>query len=663
MIGLDDHCGAPRAVLPFLIKHSAIGRHLANGAVEVLAREMRYFVLHGPYWRLPQGQYRLRLRGWAGAAAMPVLGLPVLGMEVLAQNRVLVAWRDITAAELAGGDVELDFPIPAELAVDCGADAPFEFRVAFLGQAAVRIDAMELVRLAPVPLPAQPLRWRLLGRMARYLNTRAGAFAVRGWSPAGPLAQQVRPQMRLPLGRYRLELRGRARGRPGVPVLGVEVFTAEFGVHAWLDATAEELAAGAVLRFDVPEHMALERGGGLRIDFRVLHFGGAAVTLSAMDLAQERGADPLPPLRWRLGSSGRAGMLRLAPGTYRLSAETGARAGLAWLPPWAAWVGLKPLPRATPLALRDAGAGAVAFDVPAPAGRREAWVQVKGAGGVLELMAPAIIGVARRRLVIIGNCQAELLCEGFRSVEGLNAKFAASYHPAHLQPNLHDIARAELRGADVVLLQAIREVESYKLHDDIPAAAERIELPLLWLAALWPFDSWTGLRDHHAHAQDAGAVMFQNHDGLLARLRTLIPDPEARFEAYRRLDVPDLPNFVRLQDFERRRLLAQDARYGFDIGAYMVEHFRARRLFHSSHHPGRAVFEMLLHWLTRRLELDAPRPSVPALDQLGNDQVPVHPLVAQALGVEWARADTRYLFRGRPIDWEGYVRLYIRHYG
>ena len=51
------------------------------------------------------------------------------------------------------------------------------------------------------------------------------------------------------------------------------------------------------------------------------------------------------------------------------------------------------------------------------------------------------------------------------------------------------------------------------------------------------------------------------------------------------------------------------------------------------------------------------------LDILGDIQVPVHPKVAEALGVRWADRNTLYQVRGEAMTWETYVRRYIEHYG
>jgi hypothetical protein len=72
---------------------------------------------------------------------------------------------------------------------------------------------------------------------------------------------------------------------------------------------------------------------------------------------------------------------------------------------------------------------------------------------------------------------------------------------------------------------------------------------------------------------------------------------------------------------------------------------------------------MLMRYLLRHLGLEQDYRPNPALDDLRRLQVPVHPKVAQALGVKWAGAKTKYLYYGEQITWETYVRRYIDHYG
>jgi hypothetical protein len=62
----------------------------------------------------------------------------------------------------------------------------------------------------------------------------------------------------------------------------------------------------------------------------------------------------------------------------------------------------------------------------------------------------------------------------------------------------------------------------------------------------------------------------------------------------------------------------------------------------------------------RSLGISSDIPHLAAFDQM---QVPVHPKVAEALGVRWATPERKYRFRQEELTWEQYVRRYIDHYG
>src|SRR6185436_19736049 len=66
--------------------------------------------------------------------------------------------------------------------------------------------------------------------------------------------------------------------------------------------------------------------------------------------------------------------------------------------------------------------------------------------------APAITGAAETSVVIIGNCQAELLAQGFREALGLQ-HLGIKYHFVGLAERFHAAARADLANANVVFVQ------------------------------------------------------------------------------------------------------------------------------------------------------------------------------------------------------------------
>src|SRR5689334_25374282 len=88
------------------LEKTAIGVRHAGGVTNVRRKEPAGCLLFGPYWQLPSGFYRLRFRCQSGKPRLP--SEPVLGVEVIAMNRVQLAWRDLTAAELHGEMASLD---------------------------------------------------------------------------------------------------------------------------------------------------------------------------------------------------------------------------------------------------------------------------------------------------------------------------------------------------------------------------------------------------------------------------------------------------------------------------------------------------------------------------------------------------------------------------
>lgn len=549
-----------------------------------------------PFLWLPEGPYRLDLRGRATAprhpdepvVAVEIGARPLSGRLALATGRretVLVGAADFTARELADDVASVTFAVTRELSLDGGDDVPFEFRLLHLGNAGLTLDSVEVVAQNDIEAEPPPNRYRLLGRMrARgpWQRPEPG-LEVRRDEPPGVALASGRPRPRLAAGAYRLSVcAGADNARdPTRPVLGLEVSAvlAPGSTEPLLrrrslpvlrrDFAVNDLSGGrAEAVFTVPAEALAE--GHAFCDIRLLHTGNADLRLGPVELRQER-----------------------AP--------------------------------------RAAGSGRM----------------------------PA----ARRNVLVIGNCQAETVRQGFNVIPALRSRFRARYQYVCLPQHLHSRGIDELRDSDLILVQDLKHWEHYPLREHIPEGTEIVRFPFLNFAPLWPFDHYNGPGDKLAHDREWPNFTFQHQDGLLARLRREIPDKEARFRAYRDLTVDGIVDVERLLAFETRRLAALDRRSGFGIGRHILDNFRQRPLFYTTNHPNRELVTLLMEWVMRQLGIDEPVPNAEEFDHLRRLQVPVHPKIAAALGVEWADESTVYIYEGRPITWEAYIRAYIGHYG
>jgi hypothetical protein len=670
---------------------------------------------------LRAGFYRLSFRCRPGKPRLP--SEPVLGVEVIAMNRVQLAWRDLTAAELQGEIASLDFTVPAALGLGAGDEARLEFRFFHLGNAGLTITAVDLQGIENMETrPAPPRIWRMRGRL-----------------------DGGRSFLQLPAGHYRLEIRCDA-GSPrmaGEPVLGVEISARRRwhdarwlswnsllgrpppgGIQlAWRDFNSAELGCGAAsFDFEVVTELALEGGQDIVIGFHLIRLGNAGLTIKAVHLRELTAAEAAPaPREWRLLgrlAKGRIGVrqvngvtvrhsdpagpflyggrprLRLPSGRYRLSFC--CRAGpprMVSQPVLGVEVisakvrgsgGLRARSEFTSEALAAEWAS-LDFDVPPELsceskdevgfefrfwhlGNADLTVSAVNLHEVGGEDPPAkaanfLVSPQRTKVLIVGNCQAQTVHEALARSGEFDDRLDVKYHFVALQQNLHEAGKTELENSDVLLVQDIRDWENYPLRPYIQDGVRIIKFPLLHFASLWPFDHYNGPGDKEAYEREWPNLTFLYHDGLLARLRKEIPDRDQRLLAYRTLSVDGIINFTRLHDFEKRRLAAMDKQFGCEIGQFIMNHFQKRRLFYTTNHPNGQILGMLMQYLLRELEMDQGYRPNSTLDHLRRLQVPVHPKVAQALGVTWATESTKYLYSGEQITWETYVRRYIEHYG
>lgn len=271
---------------------------------------------------------------------------------------------------------------------------------------------------------------------------------------------------------------------------------------------------------------------------------------------------------------------------------------------------------------------------------------------------------SRRQVVFVGNCNASDLASFFSQIDALKEEFEFHSLPLHATPVPSPALQAIVDQAHAVFIQGIAEAERYE-RDAVPPGVARFGYPNLLRRTFWPFDGLIYGRDQRAEADAAASGPVRFADGLLARLRGDIPDPEQRFVAYRDLAVPGLAkNFARLLEMEDETLAAIDATYRCDLGAFVRDNARTQQLFHWLGHPSGLLYRELMAYCCGKLGIAPALPDPSALDAWGAMQVPVHPAVAERLELDWAQPGRIYHYAPvGHVTWEDYTRMYIRHLG
>ena len=139
---------------------------------------------------------------------------------------------------------------------------------------------------------------------------------------------------------------------------------------------------------------------------------------------------------------------------------------------------------------------------------------------------------SQKHVIFVGNCNATDLANFFSQVKFLRDDYEFHSLALHITPTPSPELQAIVDTAHAVFIQGIAEAERYE-RDSVPPGVPRFGYPNLLRRAFWPFDGLIYGRDRAAEADAArsGVVRFQ--DGLLAKLRDDIPDPEERFAVYR----------------------------------------------------------------------------------------------------------------------------------
>jgi tetratricopeptide (TPR) repeat protein len=250
-----------------------------------------------------------------------------------------------------------------------------------------------------------------------------------------------------------------------------------------------------------------------------------------------------------------------------------------------------------------------------------------------------------RRVVFVGNCQAQALTDAFnRFVAPFTGERA--FHVPAFRDN-DEAHRAALERADVIV-ELVFDFSRRSDPADLGLTAPVIAAPYVNCQFLWPYAYEAHPRSARSEFSDSGPYPIQLSDAFLNRLmREGVPEEEA---AARYLDL-DINQKVRLDRRLEMTLALQrqrDEKTGFAVADLMERYFREEPIFLTPYHPNRRIFLHVVERCFARLgvaeHLIARLPRLIRRSLFLQDALPVHPRLAAHFGLVWANEATRYPF-------------------
>ena len=265
------------------------------------------------------------------------------------------------------------------------------------------------------------------------------------------------------------------------------------------------------------------------------------------------------------------------------------------------------------------------------------------------------------RIFLSGNCQMQFVFDAlrllYREVPELSLNFRASYRASGAG------GTAAARACDLHIFQ-VTNLAPDPWREAVPARAQRLRLPALQLPGVFHAFAPRVHPDHLLRGRQPYYLARGNRvlDAFALRQRQgeAADRLVAEYLAYEGPEVATAPRLFEMNLVAMRRIARQ---CDVDPWRAIEPHLAARRFFWSVKHPTLALGILLLQGVLDALPIGFDPAAVAAL-AAGPEyhepyHAPIHPRLAERLGLDWARAATRYRFFQDYFTAGEHARRYI----
>lgn len=273
-------------------------------------------------------------------------------------------------------------------------------------------------------------------------------------------------------------------------------------------------------------------------------------------------------------------------------------------------------------------------------------------------MKQARTKAGKKAIVVRGNEQAAAVADALSRMSPLKARYSIAYVGA---------AGGEAPDAmdNAIYLEQVESVQG-----QTPQGARCIRFPVLELKSLWPF---TRPNEHNQpELPEYPAGRFPYRDVFISTcVRQQLPTEEI-VRLYLASDwSPDAwPDLDALFEREREELAVRDGLCDIRMSDYVLDHFRASRLFVGPYSPTDLLLGELIRGLlgavfpkaawVRHADITGALPTLGDRDVLGALAIPIHKRVAEHFGLTWYdRNDVYNYFDRKQLRDVEYYRALI----
>ena len=281
-------------------------------------------------------------------------------------------------------------------------------------------------------------------------------------------------------------------------------------------------------------------------------------------------------------------------------------------------------------------------------------------------MKPVIIGA--------GSCIIEAVLKQFAEVPGLLDK--VDFHLSQIVPGGRvPVPPNILARATILIEEAAPWQGSGTLTGEerglLAETCTTITVPTLHFNSLWPLMT-EDPRNQPEPGAPYGRIPFGMGDRIALKIVQSESDPAKRRALYDAVDLASVANLARSHELEIRNCFAREQGCDVRVAAYVMSHFREKRLYYTHNHPTGTLMYFVLAQL---YALPAIRDLVKrpydqmvtaaqkwaiASNVFGGEEAPVHPKVAAHFGLQWWHPDHRYPWMDQQRNFSDWIDWYLR---